>query len=325
MTRRNLILIHRGNAYERDFEEIAEKVYAIDPSITVFVVPGHLGGALPATEWRYPTLTVALTSKFKLPIRRGPILQTQQIGKLAQQDILRQHGIPTPPALPFTFGMTLDPVIFGDRVVLKPMDLTLTSQGVAFLFSRERGSSLAPEDLPRDHLIRLYPNSFMVQKYIHTGTKPYIIRIGTFLAKAIFCYTSGSPDELVHPGVEGDLLAAGVGISPVASERKRQLVFDEDAIQLAEATHRAFGSVPLLGIDLVRDHATGELFVLETNPGGNTWHFTSKNGEPTRRSLAPEGRGSDASRQGRLVLLEQFGAFDTAAKLLVAKTQELSS
>ena len=268
---------------------------------------------------------MALTPKYKLPIKRGRILQNQQIGKLAQQDILRQHGIPTPPALPFTFGMMLDPLVFGDLVVLKPMDLKLTSQGLAFLFSRRRLSSLAQEDFPRDHPVGRNPNSFMVQKYIHTGAKPYAIRVATFLAKTIYCYTSGAAEELVHPGAEGDLPEADASISPVISERQRQLVFDEDAIQLAEATHRAFGSVPLLGIDLLRDHSTGQLYVIEANPGGNTWHFTSKIGEPTRRSLAPKGRGGDASLQGRLALLEQFGAFDIAARVLVDKTRELSS
>ena len=61
-----------------------------------------------------------MTSHFHLPIKRGPVLKVQAIGKLAQQDILRQHGLPTPPALPFTFGMMLDPIMFGDFVVVKP-------------------------------------------------------------------------------------------------------------------------------------------------------------------------------------------------------------
>jgi hypothetical protein len=325
MTRRNLILIHRGVAYERDFNEIAEKVNALDRSITVFALPAKLDAAIPAAEWRYPTLTVAMTSKFKLPIKRGPIMKNQQIGKLAQQDILRQHGIATPPALPFTFGMMLDPIIFGELVVLKPMDLKLTSLGIAFLFGRRRLSSLTQRDLPRDHPMSLNPNSFMVQKYIHTGTKPYCIRVCTFLAKALYCYTSGSAQELACFNPEDDLLEAEAAIWPVASERKRRLVFDEDAIQLAEAAHRAFGSVPLLGIDLLRDHTTGQLYVLEVNAGGNTWHFTSTIGEPTRRSLSPKGPGSDASSQGRRALLEQFGAFDIAARVLVARTRELSA
>ena len=158
----------------------------------------------------------------------------------------------------------------------------------------------------------------MVQKYIDTGPKPYCIRVGTFLAKTIYSYTSGSNEELAARNAETDRLEAGASMWPPASERKRQLIVDEDAI-----LHRAFGSVPLLGIHLLRDRSTGQLYVLEVNAGGNTWHFTSRIGEPSRRSLSPKGPGSDASLQGRLALLGQFGAFDIAAKVLVAKTREL--
>jgi hypothetical protein len=87
MTRRNLILIYRGLAYDRDFNEIAERVHSHDPRITIFSLPANLETTIPDAEWRYPTLTVALTAKYKLPIKRGPILQNHQIGKLAQQDI----------------------------------------------------------------------------------------------------------------------------------------------------------------------------------------------------------------------------------------------
>ncbi len=172
-----------------------KRFMSLDRSITIFSLWAGVEAPIPDAEWQYPTLTVALTPKYKLPIKRGRILQNRQIGKLAQQDILRQHGIPTPPALPFTFGMMLDPLFSVTFVVLKPMDLKLTSQGLAFLFSRRRLSSLAKEDLPRDHPVGRNPNSFMVQKYIHTRAKPYAIRVGTFLAKTIYCYTSGAAEE----------------------------------------------------------------------------------------------------------------------------------
>ena len=134
---------------------------------------------------------MALTPKYKLPIKRGPILKNHQIGKLAQQDILRKHGIGTPPALPFSFGMTLDPTTFGEFVVVKTMDLKLTSHGnLVFLFRRERLCSLKQQDLPRDHPINRDPRSFLVQKYIRTGMHPRHIRVGTFFGKAIFCYVS---------------------------------------------------------------------------------------------------------------------------------------
>ena len=325
MTRRNLILIHRGHA-DRDFREIAEKVHALDSSITIFCVPASLEAKIPDAEWRYPTLTVATTWNFNLPIKRGPVLKNHQIGKLAQQDILRQHGIATPVALPFSFGMKLDMTAFGEFVVVKPMDLNLTSHGnLVFLFRTRRLCRLKQQDLPPDHPVRQNPQSFLVQKYIHTGARPTCIRVGTLFGKALFCYTVEPTRHLPDLDVPDDLIEQ----APVASnfgERIRRLVIEEEAIQLAEAVHKAFEPVPLLGVDIIREHSTGDLHVLETNPGGNTWIFSSKIGEETRISVgAAKVPGGDADAQGRLALIEQFGAFDVAARALADQTRELAS
>ena len=48
-----------------------------------------------------------------------------------------------------------------------------------------------------------------------------------------------------------------------------------------QASHR------LLGIDVVRDIASGKSWVLEVNAGGNVWHFSSP-GWAERRRLFPE-------------------------------------
>jgi hypothetical protein len=100
MTRKNLIIIYHAHA-GRDFREIAEKIHALDASITIFCVPDP--------EWRHTTLTVAMGAIFKLPIKRGPILGNRQIAKLAQQDILRAHvhadDIPPAPLCPLPRGV----------------------------------------------------------------------------------------------------------------------------------------------------------------------------------------------------------------------------
>lgn len=313
-------------AYERDFQEIAEKVHALDSSITVFCVPANVEGPIPDSEWRYPTLTVAVTAKFRLPIKRGTVLKNRQISKLDQQKTFRRHSIRTPEALPFTFGMTLDPTIFGEFVVLKPMDLKLMSQGdLVFLFRRGRLCGLEKEELPADHPVRDNPQAFMVQKYVHTGTQPRCIRVGTFFGKAIFSYTIEPCRQVPDLDSPDDVLEQASVASNLA-ERIRRLAAEEDAVQLAQATHAAFGPVPLLGIDLLRDQATGQLYVLEINGGGNTWHFSSRIGEGTRVSIgAAKGAGSDADEQGRLALIQQFGAFDVIARTLVAKTRESAS
>lgn len=325
MIRKNLIIVHRSHAGQ-DFKEIGEKIRRLDASIAVFGVPGNLATRLPDSEWRYRTLTVAMGAKFKLPVKRGPVLENHEIPKLAQQDILGAHGIPTPPALPFRFAMDLDRNLFGELVVVKPMDLRLTSHGnFVYLFRRARLCELTPEDLPLDHPVRNNPHSFLVQKYIHTGPRPRCIRVGTFFEKVIFSYAIEPKQELPDLDAPDDLLERA-SVASNAGERSRQLIVEDDAIELAIRVHKAFGSLPLLGMDIVRDHFTGKLYVLETNAGGNTWTFSSSIGEGTRISIgALTHAGGDADARGRLALIKQFGAFDVVARALVAKTRELAA
>jgi hypothetical protein len=118
MAKRNLVLIHRGPEYERDFKEIARKITAIDKGITVYALANSSTAQLPPLAWMWPTLVVALAPEFRLQVKRGTILKNSQVEKLAQYDIFRKAGIPAPPMLPFRFGMTLDPLLFGEFVII---------------------------------------------------------------------------------------------------------------------------------------------------------------------------------------------------------------
>jgi len=51
-----------------------------------------------------------------------------------------------------------------------------------------------------------------------------------------------------------------------------------DVLSLAERAHAAVPRVPLLGVDILRDADTGELFVVELNGLGYTWDFSSPTG-----------------------------------------------
>lgn len=76
----------------------------------------------------------------------------------------------------------------------------------------------------------------------------------------------------------------------------------------------AFPNNPLLAIDILRDGDTNKLYVLETNLGGNTWHFSS--------ALSRNYPGYDD--ETRKATLLQYGAWDVAAQASVKKTHELA-
>jgi hypothetical protein len=85
--------------------------------------------------------------------------------------------------------------------------------------------------------------------------------------------------------------------------------------------------IPMLAVDVIREAATGKLYVLECNPGGNTWHFSSSIGEKLRLGFgdAKTNGNEKANEIARRMFIDQFGAFDIVAQQLIAKTHELAS
>lgn len=327
MIKRNLIIIHRGPSYQRDFDEIADKVLALDRNISTYVAPPAIRGELPSDIWQRPTLTVALLAKHKIDIRRGPVLTNRAIEKLAQQDLFRKHGIPTPPAMPFRFGMTVDPMLFGEFVILKPMDLAQTSKGDGIHLIRRRSLHAKKiSDFPADHPLQKTRSGYLVQRFVDTGDHPSFYRIQTFLGKAIYAWHS----TLIIPRCPLTASDAEIEATTVASqggEKTRELISDPDIIALGERVHAALPQLPMLAVDCIKEARTGKLFILECNAGGNTWHFSSPIGEKIRQGFGnaalngPE-RANEIARQ---MFIDQFGAFDIVARQLVSATHSLAA
>lgn len=324
MIRRNLILIYRGAGYAEDFEDITQRVHRMNPTFSIFTLAASLDARLPQSDWVFPTLTVVLQRFFGLPVLRGPVLRNQAIGKFGQQDLFRRNRIATPPAAPFSFGMALDPIMFGDFVVLKPGDLAKTSKGdCVFLFRRKRLAALSEQDLPPGHPLRQDRQSFIVQRFIDTGSFPCHYRVQTMFGRVLYCWrqtlrAERPPLDAPDSAIESAVVASQGG------ERIFELCAEDDVLELARAVHRALPDMPILGIDIVRDHSSRKLYVLECNAGGNTWHFSSKMGATCRASLGgfPGCTPEEADARGRLALINQFGAFERAADVLVAQTLE---
>jgi hypothetical protein len=151
----------------------------------------------------------------------------------------------------------------------------------------------------------------IVQQFINTGLCPAQIRVLTLFGEPLYAEEIKSETPQPMPvTLTGETLASWV-ITPVKVKRVRRFIYDEDVLRLARRAYGAFTDVPLQACDIIREHATGRLFLLEINPGGNTWHFSSKTGQSQR----VEGRKRD----------EQFGAFQVAAKVLIDRTRSEAS
>lgn len=323
MTRRNLILIHRGPEYEEDFKEISEKIFALDPDITIYALAAGSDDQLPEAAWQRPTLTVALNPVFNLRVRRGPVLKNYQIDKLVQQRIFREAGIATPPMLPFTIGMRLDPIMFGEFVVIKPMSLDLTSHGDGIqIFRRRRLEDMQQRDFPQEHPIHRDRQGYLVQKFVDTGEYPTQHRLLSLFGERLFHYRTISSDARKSLGAANEELEKSIIATQSASHRRRELVSDARFAETARKLHSQLPEIPLLGIDILVEPATSRHFVIEINAGGNTWGFSSSLAAPLRRELGQQNArgGRKFDRVGKKLLKEQFGAFDLAAKVLLEKT-----
>lgn len=307
---------------------ISEKVFTFDPRITVYSISAGAHAQLPDGAWQRPTLTVALNSQFKLNVLRGPILTNYPIDKLAQHRMFREAEIPTPPTLAFEFGMKLDPDVFGEFVVIKPMSLSLTSGGMGIqLFRRNRLEKIVPEEFPNDHPIHRDKKGYLVQRFIHTGSRTAWHRVSTLFSKPLYSAYSISKKQIVDLDLPDNILEGLDITNVIQTDRIQEFSSEQDVLDLAIKVHDKFRRIPLLGIDILRERNSGNLFVLECNPGGNTWHFSSPSGNEWRLRIGRFGKvaAKTADKTARKMLISQFGAFDIAARVLAEKTQQLAS
>jgi hypothetical protein len=88
---------------------------------------------------------------------------------------------------------------------------------------------------------------------------------------------------------------------------------------------QAVPDIPILGVDIVPEEKSKKLYVLECNPGGNTWHFSAGSTAAIRRQFVG-GKQESAKRAETWcqLMIGQFDAFDRTAEVLVQKVRELA-
>ena len=293
-----------------DFRDIAQRIGRIAPEIKTHVFHPYRFAELPPTIWKYPALLVNLTLSEPLKMPRGAALVSRPLSKLQQDEMFRLAGIRTPLTAKYEIGMTLDARVWGDYVLMKPMPLHLTSKSIGIqVFRTPRLSGKTDSEFPADHLV--HSTGMLIQQFVDTGPDLEKFRALTLCGEVLYIARStnvrkrpdlSSPDEVIEAAnFQSDGSRVEYGQYPDVHEFARRMA-------------GAFPAVPLLGCDIVRDVASGELTALEVNAGGNVWHFSSQL-QADRRARLPE----DMKRRQ-----EQYGAFDVAAKALVKATRRMA-
>lgn len=310
-TPRNLIILVNPRALDpRDMVEIGRRVAAMDRSLRVVIgTPLDDDGILPEDRWQYPTLTVSLCRPGRFRPRRGSLLHNMRTPKWQQQVRMRAAGIRVPRTAIYDPSMTLSPEDWGSHVIVKASRTEDSSRGLTGLLV-STAALMARRGLPGHVTDLLETGDAMVQQYIPTGNHPTSYRVGTFLGRAIHMMRKSSS----HPapdlnGVTWATADSNHEDTSSALPAGRALVEDPEVKAFGLQVAAAFPELPLLGIDILRHAATGELHALEINAGGNTWQFSSPHAAAGRAIIGKEER------------VRQFDAWRTCAERLVEVTR----
>jgi hypothetical protein len=308
---RNLVLVHQPGCQDRaDFEAIARTVQELAGDIEPFVASNEIPSSVTRKKAaQRPALIFSpgILDAFR-PLR-GKIYAGAPIPKLEQMARFAAAGLPVPAFAEITPDLVLSEQVFGSHVVVKPGHSEAShGQGIT-LMRRDAARYRPPESYPPGHPGRL--GSMFVQRFVDTGPLVNHYRVLTLFGTPLFAYHNTSLVERAPLDSADDVLAkVAVKARRQAGAAKTELTQEPAVLALASRTYGALREIPLHGVDIIREHGSGKLFVLEVNPGGNTWIFSK--GEITTR--LKKALGTDR-------LTDQLDAFTTAAKVLIERTR----
>jgi hypothetical protein len=308
---RNLILVHTpGYQDVKDFQVIAQKVQELASEIEVFIAYNNIASSVTRRRAsNRPTLIFSPGNFLSFRPVRGKVYAGSPIPKLEELARLRAAGLPVPPSAEITPNFELPEAQFGSHVVVKP-GFSESSRGQSMnVMRRETVRFQLRTTFPEDHPGRYGP--MIAQRFIDTGPFVSHHRVLTLFGAPLLAFKTIS--ETPRPSLDSsDEVLATIALKARRRDGpiKREFTSDSDIIELARRTYSALPEIPLQGVDIIREVGSGTLYVLEANPGGNTWIFSK--GDMTERLKKALG----VER-----LADQFDAFTTASKVLIERTR----
>jgi glutathione synthase/RimK-type ligase-like ATP-grasp enzyme len=195
--------------------------------------------------------------------------------KMKEYELLAREDFPFPKSKYISTLADLDDLDLNERFVIKP---NKGGQGKdVFLVTAAACKDVVRSKFGESNL------DLIAQKSINTGPKPTSYRVFSVLGEVIYCVKYESRTVDIEQSI------AETNFAPVAAnlthDRIMELVNDQEIIELGERIHRQFPMIPVLGQDIVRDIDTQELYVLELNTSGWTWHLSSNFGIRFRKQF----------------------------------------
>jgi hypothetical protein len=202
---------------------------------------------------------------------RGTVVQGRGQPKSWQCRALERCGLPLPRWVLESRASAQELERFGAYVVVKP---NRGSRGAEVRIKRR--SRLQPARGAVDE-----SSDRILQEFVYTGRWPVSYRVTTLFGEVVWSLRiEAGRGRAPLEGPEG-FRNARQGVSIVSSGRgcTMHLNDERDVIELGERAHAAFPDSPVLGVDIVRDAASRRLYILEVNPTGRVWTFSTKTGK----------------------------------------------
>jgi len=302
----HLYLVSRPGVNEpRDFEELTEFVTDHDPGVSASVVEDAPNSA-PVTSC--PALTVSPAPVRWVRPGRGPLLQGRPLSKSQEYHQLEATGVPVPRWMLVT-PTSKEPIRgLGPYVVIKP---DRGARGADVRIVSARRVRWSPPRTGMGQAMGGVLGARVVQEFIHTGPWPRSYRVVTLFGEVLACLAIEAAHSRQPLPSRYAFRELGDAVSIVSSGRGCTFALADDAgvLDLAARAAQAFPRIPLLGIDIVRDHDTGAAYVVEANSIGYTWLFSSRSGRALQEQFG-------------LDLEAQFDGRRRAARALAAATRK---
>ncbi|MFO1058095.1 MAG: hypothetical protein U1E53_14150 [Dongiaceae bacterium] len=308
---RNLLILHTPRLQDiADWQTVKDKIALRAPDIEVRI-DSNLQPGSDTRRWQVTRPSVVF-SPFRLVAYEplgGTIYAGRDLGKGMQGLRMRALGLPTPATVRLAPGLRLDPERWGEHVIVKPTHGCL-GRGVRLVRTNELEQRYA--ELSQDGR-----QPMLVQQYVdHVDAegRPHLYRVLTIFGQPLYSAEVRWDEPRkslaeIAADPDGKIASNSQGVG-----RRLKLVALRDVLALAERAAAAFPEIPCLGQDIVRRTGTNQLFVLEANPAGYSWHLSSDLGRDFTRRAKIDPNLETA-------MYEQFGALDVVAEQLIAKTR----
>ncbi|RTL49749.1 MAG: hypothetical protein EKK40_15535 [Bradyrhizobiaceae bacterium] len=309
---RNLLIVQTPDEQDpADWIAVKQRIETAAPDIEVAIANNRNRNSVTA-RWqvRRPSLVFSPVRLIDFVPRGGTVYCGHVLGKNEQMRRLSAIGVPTPRTEMLsrqTAAAITTSAGFGEYVIVKPNNMN-SGVGVRLV----RTADLVAR---YDELTASAHDQLLVEPYIdHSDDNyPSDYRILIMFGQPLYCVYSRWVEKrrpLSEIAADPDGIIASNAHTP--DGRARALTKDPEVLSLASRCQAAFPECPVLGVDIIRDSQTGELYVLEVNPHGAVWHLSS----PYAKTMDP-----DHVRQR----YAQFNALDRIAELLIEKTRTEAS